>query len=72
MDHLRQDDLNQMKLMKKELTKMRKEEKISIKKPAVRKDSESNVRPTTGSTNSGIRTRPSLHQKIRAAKLRKM
>ena len=32
MDTLRADDFNQMKLMKKELTKMRKEEKIPVKR----------------------------------------
>ena len=60
--------------MKKELTKMRKEEKVSIKKSNNKKDTESNRPATQGGSGSvgGLRNRTHANQKVRATKLRKM
>ena len=60
--------------MKKELMKMRKEEKVSIKKSNANKKEESNRPNTQGGSGSvgGLRSRAHVNQKVRATKLRKM
>lgn len=60
--------------MKKELIKLRKEEKVSIKKQNTnKKDIESNRPGTSGNNVGGMRTRTHhVNQKVRATKLRKM
>lgn len=55
MDTLRMDDFNQMKLLTKELSKMRKEDKVSVKRQGTMK--KETMRPQTGVTTVQMRNR---------------
>ena len=58
MDTLRVDDFNQMRLLTKELSKMRKEEKMPLKKQGTMKKDQGNTnRPQTSNGSAPIRNR---------------
>ena len=72
------NDFNQMKLMKKELVKLRKEDKVPLKKANHHAKKEESAgtnhnanRPGT-SNNTSVRARGNVNHKVRATKLRKM
>jgi len=71
MDSLREDDMNQLSLLTKQLQKMRREEKLGVKKQASQKMNRASTteRPPTAGVNSSIRKIQQQH-KVRSNKLR--
>lgn len=72
MDTLREDDLNQMRLLSKELSKMRKEDKVPLKKQGTFKKENTNTsnRPMTGN-NTAVRNNRAQQSLLRNKKIRK-